>query len=572
MVWVHCEEVVVATGAAEGHPVCPGNDLSGIVTRRAAETLAAAGIDLGRVAQISHNDPLIRFEGERRVGAAVLATENGEQRIPCDTVVVDLGLYPRDGLARMGAGLPVRAVGEAGVSAVLPPGPAKGILCPCSGVTVEDLEASWERGFHELELLKRATLAGTGTCQGSVCLPHLRAFVAARAGELPSAFTARPVARQLTMGEAAAGSHLAPVRRTALHDEHLALGAQMDRFGGWWRPWRYGDVDDEYWAVRKAVSVGDVGTLGKMLLSGPGSVGLLEWLYPCRVADLKPGRTRYALMLDERGYVIEDGLICRVDDTRFSLTFTSAGASFAEMWIRDWADGRGHDVRLLDRTMALGAINVTGPRSKDLLSRLGLEQAIPYMGHAPAVVAGVPCHVFRLSFTGELSYELHHPAEESVRLWRALLDAGADLDVKPHGLDTLFRLRLEKGHVIVGMDTEFDSTPRRLGMEWAVRMDKGDFVGRESLKRIDALPLDKRLFGLEMSGAAPFEGDVIRRGGEPVGQVTSARFSPALNKSVLLGWVMLNGADNSGPLVIDGRPVAVGSVPFYDPQGARARG
>jgi sarcosine oxidase subunit alpha len=346
----------------------------------------------------------------------------------------------------------------------------------------------------------------------------------------------------------------------------------MDRFGGWWRPWRYGDVDAEYWAVRRAVSIGDVGTLGKMLLSGPGAVDLLEWLYPCRVADLKPGRTRYALLLDERGYVIEDGLIGRDDETRFFLTFTSAGASFAEMWIRDWAESRGCDVRLLDRTMALGAINVTGPRAKELLSRLGHAPTIPHMGHVDAVIAGVRCRVFRLSFTGEMSYELHHPAEESVRLWRALLDAGADFGIGPHGLDTLFRLRLEKGHVIVGMDTEFDSTPRRLGMAWAVRMDKGDFVGRESLIRTEALPLDKKLLGLEMIGDAPFEGDVIWREGGPVGQVTSARFSPVLGKSVILGWVTLDGGGSPGPLVIDGRPATPSRTPFYDPEGLRARG
>jgi len=309
-----------------------------------------------------------------------------------------------------------------------------------------------------------------------------------------------------------------------------------------------------------------------MQLSGPGSVDLLEWLYPCRVADLKPGRIRYALMLDERGYVIEDGLICRDDQNRFTLTFTSAGASFAEMWVRDWAESLGLDVRTLDRTMALGAINVTGPRSRELLARLGLDAPPSYMTHTLATIDGVRCRVFRLSFTGELSFELHHPAEDSVKLWRALLEAGGDLGIKPHGLDALFNLRLEKGHVIVGMDTEFDSTPRRLGMEWAVKMDKPDFVGREALVRTNAIALDKKLIGFEMASDAPFEGDVIWQDGRPIGQVTSSRYSRVLGKTVMLGWVKVEQDRVPEQVEIDGRLATPARVPFYDPEGIRARG
>jgi sarcosine oxidase, subunit alpha len=186
--------------------------------------------------------------------------------------------------------------------------------------------------------VKRASLCGTGTCQGGACMPHLRAFVADRSGTEPAPFTGRPASRQLTIAEAAADVHLDAWRRTALHDEHLALGAHMDRFGGWWRPWNYGDHVREYWAVREAVSLGDVSTLGKMIVSGPDVVEALERLYPCNVADIRPGRSRYALLLNERGHVIDDGMILRESDTRFALSFTSGGASFAEMWVRDWIE------------------------------------------------------------------------------------------------------------------------------------------------------------------------------------------------------------------------------------------
>jgi len=346
----------------------------------------------------------------------------------------------------------------------------------------------------------------------------------------------------------------------------------MDRFGGWWRPWRYPDVEAEYWAVRRAVSLGDVGTLGKMAISGPDAVELLERLYPCHVGDLKPGRTRYALLLDERGYVIDDGLICRDSETRFFLTFTSGGASFAEMWVRDWSETWGLDVRILDRTMALGAINVTGPLAKELLARAGVESPPAYMAHRVVDVNGVPCRIVRLSFTGEVSFELHHPTDRSAELWEALMDLGTDLGIYPHGLDVLFTLRLEKGHFIVGMDSEYDSTPRRLDLEWAVKLDKPDFVGKQAVLRTSRIPLNKRLVGWEMEGPAPIEGAILFDDERPIGQVTSSRYSRVLEKTVMLGWARLVDGEAPRQAVCDGRVAQHVPHPFYDPEGARARG
>ena len=345
----------------------------------------------------------------------------------------------------------------------------------------------WDKGFQHIELMKRASLCGTGTCQGGACMPHLRAFVTAKSGQLAAPFTGRPASRQLTISEAAADMHLDPFRRTALHDEHLALGARMDRFGGWWRPWNYGDFLDEYWAVREGVSLGDVSTLGKMIVTGPDVVEALERIYPTTIHDIRPGRSRYVLLLNERGHLIDDGMVCReaTDDgsDRFVLTFTSGGASFAEAWIRDWIESWDLDVHVLDRTLALGAINVTGPMAAELLRRVGLDEPPRFLQHVHTDVAGIPCHVLRLSFTGEASFELHHPSIHSVELWQALMAAGRDMGVRPHGLQALFALRLEKGHVIVGMDTEMDSTPRRLNMDWAVKLDKDAFIGRTALLR-----------------------------------------------------------------------------------------
>ena len=571
MLHLHADEVVVATGSAEIQPVCPGSDLAGIVTARAAERLTAAGVDLGRVARVSVHPA--RFEGANgRVTAVVTLDPGGaEVTTPCDTAVVDLGRAPRDLLARMSADDRVRAVGSAAEDHPLPPTPTAGVVCGCMGTTVDDLAAAWDKGYTELELLKRASWAGLGPCQGGACLPHVRAFIAARTGVVPDPFTARPAARQITLAEASADTTIDAFRRTPLHDEHLALGARMDRFGGWWRPWHYGDVVGEYWAVREGVSIGDVSTLGKLVVSGPDVVEALERTYPCNVADIKPGRSRYALLLNERGHVMDDGMILRDAETRFTLTFTSGGAANAEMWIRDWVDTWGLRVHVMDRTMSLAAINVTGPLAKVLLARLGLADAPRFLGHVRAEIAGVPCHVMRLSFTGEAAFELHHPVDRSVELWRALMDAGRDLGIRPHGLQALFGLRLEKGHVIVGMDTELDTTPRRLGMDWAVRMEKPAFIGRAALERTGRIDDERRWVGFAMDGEAPAEGSPIRsiRDSEIVGNVTGSWTSPLLGKALLLGWQRYGRFDDR--VEIDGREAVLTPTPFYDPEGLRAR-
>ena len=575
MLHLRAEEVVIATGTTEIQPVCPGSDLAGILTPRAAERLTEARVDLGRVARVGRE--LVRFDGDDRGHVTAVVTRDADGTdvaTPCDTAVVDLGRAPRDVLARMTPGDVVRVVGSAAEEHPLPSAPTvpDAVVCPCMGTTVGDLAIAWDKGYQDLELLKRASWAGLGPCQGGACLPHLRSWIAARTGgPPPDPFTARPAARQITLAEAAADVAIDAFRRTPLHAEHLALGARMDRFGGWWRPWHYGDAVAEYWAVREGVSIGDVSTLGKLVVSGPDVVEALERIYPCHVADIKPGRSRYALLLNERGHVMDDGMILRDAETRFTLTFTSGGAANAEMWLRDWIETWGLRVHVMDRTMSLAAINVTGPFAKRLLARLGLEEAPRFLGHVRAEIAGVPCHVMRLSFTGETAFELHHPLDGSVGLWRALMDRGRDLGIRPHGLQALFGLRLEKGHVIVGMDTELDTTPRRLGMDWAVRMEKPAFIGRASLERTAKLPETRRWFGFSMDGQAPTEGSPIRsvENGEIIGNVTGSWTSPLLGKALMLGWQ--RRTPFADKVEIDGRQAVVTPTPFYDPEGHRAR-
>lgn len=577
MTHITCNEIVVATGASEIQPACPGSDLRGLLTTRAAEHLMEADVDLGECVAVGlapsfactvAEGELVRFEGTSRVEAVVTRTAAGERRYPCDTAVVGLGLYPRDGLARMAAGLPVSIVGEAALAPTLPACPPEGSVCPCNDVSFADLESVWERGFHEMELLKRSTLAGTGTCQGAACLPYLQRFLQDHGNEQSAPFTARPVAKQITLGEAAAGEHLHAVPRTALDSVHGSLGANMDRIGGWWRPWSYGDLTAEYNAVRTAVSLGDVSTLGKMVVKGPDAEAFLQYIYPTDVTTIQPGRARYVLMLNEAGYVFDDGLVAREPEGHFSLTFTSGGASHAEMWMRDW--GSRFDVRMFNNTVAVGAINVTGPRATELLERAGFSEPLAFMRHTTATVAGVPCKIYRLSFTGEVSYELHHGADQSEELWKALMDMGTDMGVAPHGLEALQLLRLEKGHILVGADTTYDSTPRKIHHDWAVNLYCGDFLGRDSVVRTNEIPLDRMLVGLA-SDHEPIQGALMYASERYAGQVTSVGWSPTLNKAVMLADMDYLDGELPEEVLIEGEPAQRVPLPFYDPEGGRAR-
>jgi sarcosine oxidase subunit alpha len=349
----------------------------------------------------------------------------------------------------------------------------------------------------------------------------------------------------------------------------------MEPAGIWRRPKDYGDVRGEYWAVRRGVSLMDVGTLGKFLVAGPDATAFLEQLYPCRVSDLQPGRLRYALLLGEHGFVIDDGIICALERRRWYVTFTSSGAATVESTLRDWADTLGHEVHIVDLTTGCGAINVAGPRSRELLQRLSPtaldNEAFPYLHHREIMVAGVRCRAIRLGFVGELSYELHHPSERSVELWDSLVDTGQDLDIRPHGLDALRLLRLEKAHIIIGQDTDFDATPAKLNMGWAARLEKPWFVGKRGVERADAHEPWRRLVAVSFPDHAPPEGAPLRVDGRDVGYLSSSAWSPALGCGVSLGWVSQLDRPIPTELESDGVIGSVVEQPFYDPKGERLR-
>jgi sarcosine oxidase subunit alpha len=350
--------------------------------------------------------------------------------------------------------------------------------------------------------------------------------------------------------------------------------------GAWRRPFAYGDPAAEVRGVHEGVGVIDVSTLGKLLVRGPDAVVFLERLYPNRFADLKPGRIRYAVLGTDAGRIMDDGTVARIGDDEFYVTTTSTGAEAVFEWFEWWNAVWQLDVEIVDATGALAAVNVAGPRARDLLGRLTdldvSADGFTYLDAKQALVAGVPALLLRIGFVGELGYEIHVPSPYGESLWDAILEQGADLGVKQFGLEPQRILRLEKMHVIVGQDTDSESNPLEAGMPWIVKFEKDDFVGKWSLEQVQERGFREQLVGFEMeNGTIPAEGGQIVVDGRPGGRVTSSRWSEEVGGAIGLAWVPSELAEEGTTLEIkvDGRleRASVRLSPFYDPAGSNLR-
>lgn len=356
--------------------------------------------------------------------------------------------------------------------------------------------------------------------------------------------------------------------------------------GDWKRPRYYKSaqterecVQQEYAAVRQAVGVIDVSTLGKLSLKGRDSGKLLDKVYTSRFSDLKPGRVRYAMLCDEAGIMLDDGTISRQADHEFFITTTTGNLDFVEQWLEWWLAGAGWDAQVNNLTSALAAVNLAGPKARDVLSALTdcklSNDAFPYMACRSANVAGVPALLMRIGFVGETGWEIHYPAESGEHLWSALMDTGRTYGIRPFGVEAQRLLRLEKRHVIVGVDTDALTNPYEAGMGWVVKHDKNDFIGKFALGKLQGAPAQQSLVGFTMSAnEIPEDGAAILVNGALAGRVTSARYSPAVQKAIGLGWVTTAAAEGASVEVrVAGRPVkaTVTQHVFYDPEGARLR-
>jgi sarcosine oxidase, subunit alpha len=623
------ERIVVATGALEQPVVFPGNDLVGVMlpsaVRRlirdfsvrpgrravvvaaddpgleAADDLREAGVAVPRVVDLRET-PVRELEAQRRRGRVRALLVDGEE-IECDLVVASAGRQPAYSLlAQAGARVEFDSALGVFVPTELPngieavgavtgeglekidvrpehEGRGKCFVCVCEDVTTKDVKRAIAEGFDSIELAKRYTTVTMGPCQGKLCqLPSIRLYAQeVRAYESAlGATTARPPWAPVELG-LLAGRHFEPVRRTSLHFRHEEAGAQMQWAGPWKRPYAYSErPQDEVRAVHESLGVIDVSTLGKILVEGPDAAALLERLYPNRFADLRPGRIRYAVLTSDGGRIMDDGTVARLSEDLYYVTTTSTGADAVTAWFEWWNAVWGYGAEIVNVTGALTAVNLAGPRAREVLQRLTEDEVsdeeLKYLDAKRIEVAGIPCLVLRIGFVGELGYELHFPSPAGEALWDRLVTEGA----RPFGLEPQRILRLEKGHVIVGQDTDSESNLLSAAMSWLPKLDKDDFVGKSAVEHFAEREERERLVGFTMEdGVVPAEGAQIVIEGYPAGRITSARRSEAVGAVIGLAWVPPERAEDGTrfEVRVDRRLVGgrVTSGPFFDPEGKRMR-
>jgi sarcosine oxidase subunit alpha len=464
-----------------------------------------------------------------------------------------------------------------------PGGGAKKFVCLCEDVTEKDIRRAVAEGFDHIETMKRYTTVTMGPCQGKMCHRPSIDLCAAFTGRTiadTGTTTARPPVQPVPLGALAAGQ-AEPVKLTPMHHHHLALGARSMDMGAWKRPLVYCSVEEECRAVRERVGLIDVSTLGKLEVTGRDAAGFLDWLHPGRFSDLPPGRVRYRVMCDDAGVVLDDGVVARLREDRFLVTTTTGGVDAIEQWFQWWLAGGVRCTHVVNLTGALGAVNVAGPRARDLLTGLCdldlSREAFPYLAARQGSVAGVPATLLRIGFVGELGYEIHFPADYGGYLWDVLMDAGAALGVQAFGVEAQRVLRLEKQLLIVSHDTDALSTPLGANLGRLLKLDRPDFVGRDALIAARARPREQELVGFELAGDAglPEEGAAVVAEGKPIGRVTSSKWSPHLGRGIGMAWLPVElAADGTVFEVrVDGgtRTARVVRRPFYDPDGARLR-
>lgn len=466
-------------------------------------------------------------------------------------------------------------------------------------VTDADIALAVREGYRAVEHVKRYTTLGMGTDQGKTSNTLGYAHIAQALGEdipVVGATTFRPPYVPVALGALAGaegGRHFLPNRRTAIHDCHLAAGAVMLQAGPWLRPQCYlrrgESLDDaarrESMAVRQGVGVADISTLGKFELWGRDAAQFLERVYINRWRSLAVGRCRYGVMLREDGAVFDDGTTTRIGEHRYFMTTTTAQASLAARRLEYYRSvlWPGLDVRLVNVTDLWAALAVAGPKSRQVLARVieGLDlgrTALPYMGYGEGRFGGRAARVFRISFSGDLAYEVYVPAGMGAALWDAAMQAGAEEGIVPYGIDALNALRVEKGHV-AGGELDGRVTAGDLGLGRMVRPD-GDFIGRRSLAR-PGLNDPQRW---QLVGLAPEDGKTALPQGAKIiddtpdrylGELTSTTWSPMLRMPIALALVSGGRARHgqqlfaASPLAGRTVPVVVRSPHFFDPEGTR---
>ncbi|WP_426504498.1 2Fe-2S iron-sulfur cluster-binding protein [Dactylosporangium sp. McL0621] len=535
------------------------------------------------------------------------------------------GRYEHDACAADGAAAAARALIALGVPAESPPpvpagrpdppgsylwhagvaaAPHEAFVDLQRDVTVADVRRATGAGLRSVEHVKRYTTAGTahdqGKTSGLLTSATIGDALGARIAEL-GVTTFRPPYTSVSFAALAGrdrGERFDPIRITAIHDRHVAGSARFENVGQWKRPWYYpragedlgAAVHRECVAARTGVAMMDASTLGKIDVHGPDAAEFLDRMYTNVMSSLAVGAVRYGVMCRLDGMVFDDGTVARLAEDRFLVTTTTGNAAAVLDWFEEWrqTEWPGLEVWCTSVTEQWSTVAVVGPHSRAVLGTVGGDLAdLPFMRWRDARVAGLAARVFRISFSGELAFEVNVPWWQGPELWEAVLAAGRPWGITPYGTETMHVLRAEKGYPIIGQDTDGTVTPHDLGLGWAVSKKKADFIGKRSFERPDtARPDRKHLVGVLPEDPAlrlPEGAHLVADRELPpppvplLGHVTSSYHSAALGRTFALALVR-SGRDRLGerlwvPLG-DGAvvPVTVTAPVFYDPEGTRRDG
>ena len=464
----------------------------------------------------------------------------------------------------------------------------------------EDLQAkdivnATRLGYRDIQLVKRFSTVGMGPSQGRhSALPTARLVAEAtnRTITETGVTTARPpfVPEKLAN---IAGRIFSPHKYTPMHKRHLELGAHMIPAGIWRRPAYYGSPSDrdaliqkESSMVRNAVGMIDVSTLGGLEVRGPDAAEFVNRIYTFAFLKQPVGKTRYAVLTNEQGVVIDDGVACRIEEDHYYITATTSGVDAVYREMTKWNAQWRLDVDIANVTSAFSAVNVAGPLARKVLEKVCADvdlsnEAFPYLGYREGSIKGVPVRLLRVGFVGELGYEIHMPSLFGELLWDLLMEAGKEFDMKPFGVETQRLLRLEKGHIIVSQDTDGMSHPGELSLGWAISRKKPFFIGNRSVDIVMAREQTRKLVGfkLDANASRPKEGHIVLASANQsdcaiTGNVTSSEFSSTVNANIGMAFVGVDQQEigSSFPIRVDKGEVVMAEVvqlPFYDADNAR---
>lgn len=470
-------------------------------------------------------------------------------------------------------------------------------------VKVSDVQLAAQEGFQSVEHAKRYTTLGMATDQGKLSnINGLAILSDALDQPIPQTGTTtfRPPYTPISMGSIGGEARDAvfqPIRRTALHDWHDANGAEWEPVGQWRRPYAYlraaesthDAVMRETKNTRENLGLLDASTLGKLIVKGPDAGKFLDMMYTNMMSTLKPGKCRYGLMCDENGFLIDDGVVARIDEDTWLCHTTTGGADRIHGHMEEWLQTEWWDwkVYVANVTEQYTQVAVVGPKAREVLEKLGgmdvSADALGFMEWADGTLGGFDVRAYRISFSGELSYEIAVPAAQGQAFWDALMTAGAAFGVMPYGTEALHILRAEKGFIMIGDETDGTIIPQDLGLNWALSKKKEDYLGKRGQMRTHmADPSRWKLVGLEtvdgstLPDGAYAVGEGVNANGQRVtiGRVTSTYHSPNLGRGIAMGLV-LHGPDRMGETLTfpgtDGKEYRAKIVNpvFYDPEGAK---